>query len=549
MKKVLVFPFLIFALVISTNALEASGDTPDGGISNLDLSKTSKVLADESDVIEIKPGEDTKIRWSEDKIIYDGQVNVNSWAVQTGIDDDAIDVDYFAGDTLRAVVACPDSTIRIFKTEDNGQTWAEAASFFFASGAAREPHIVHGPDSTYHVFCLYERDENDIYTQARRTSNETMISGTNQFLSGDDSVKNYSVCTNRQSFHDYSVFLAYHKGLGGAGEDEIYFTKTTDQGQNWTTPSFVRSGGSGFPDITYGEDEILYIAYLHEDGADNYMIGLRRSTDWGEHWDGSVHIEEDTYPKMGPQIAAAYDGSGNVWLIWPRQDLLTPNDDWGLRWSWSTDSAVTWSPPSWINSNVDSNEVLPSIATDDSYDSDDNIPNVSFIKSYYDWTGDISVRSFYWQTTDSSWSPDSCYADSGAVVTRPVQTYIAGAVPAIAYVGRDAEKVYFDSWANTSGIKEDNDIAVSDGQIDCSLDRNVILGTAVLKYTLSQKTIVNISLVNILGQKVALLDNGEKEIGEHNISVSAENLSQGIYYIVIETANDQKGIAKATVLK
>ena len=544
MKKVLVLSFIIFVLIISTNTLNASGDSPDEGITQ---SAYSKDLATD-DPVEIPPGNDTKIRWFEDKIIYDGTVNVNSWALALGIDDDAIDVDYFAGDTLRAVVACPDSTVRIFKTEDNGQTWSEAASFYFVSGAAREPHIVHGPDSTYHVFCLYERDENDIYTQARKTSDESMISGTGQFLSGDDSAKNYSVCTNRQSFHDYSVFLAYHRGQGGEGEDDIYFTKTTDQGQSWTTPSFVRSGGSGFPDITYGGDEILYIAYLHKDGATD-MIGLRRSLDWGGDWEGSVHIEDDTYPKMGPQIASAYNGSGNVWLIWPRQDLLTTNDDWGLRWSWSNDLAASWSSPLWVNSNVDSNEVLPSIATDDSYDSEDNIPNVTFIKCYYDWSGEMSVRSFYWQTADSSWSADSCYADSGAVLTRPIQTYIAGAIPAIAYVGSGAEKVYFDSWANISGIEEDNDIVVSNGQIDCSLDRNVILGTAALKYTLPQKTTVDISLVNILGQKIASLDNGEKESGEHNISVSAENLSQGIYYIVIETADGQKGIAKAAVLK
>ena len=547
MKKVYVLSFIIFVFAMSANTLKASGDSPDGGITKLDLSSYSKATAND-DPVETKLNEDLKIRWAEDKIIYDGQVNVNSWTVATGIDDDAIDVDYFAGDTLRAVVACADSNIRIFKTEDNGQTWSFVNNIQFLNDNVTEPHIVHGPDSTYHVFVRYLRDQGQLYTRAYKTYDDSPITGAGQYLAGSDSVKNYSVCTNRQSTHDYSVFVAYHKGLGGEGEDQIYFTKTTDKGQSWTSPSHVRSGGSGFPDITYGEGEILYVTYLHKDGSTD-MIGIRKSMDWGESWQGSVNIEDDTYPKMGPQIASAYDGSGNVWLIWPKQDLLTANDDWGLRWSWSTDSGATWSSPTWINSNIDSNEVLPSIATDDSYGSNDNIPNVSFIKSYYDWTGKISVKSFYWQTADNSWSADSCYADSGAVVTRPVQTYMAGATPAIAYVGENSEKVYFDSWANTSGIEEDNDIAVSNGEIECSLDRNVILGAAALQYTLPQKTNVEISLVNILGQKIASLDNGEKESGEHNINVSAENLSQGIYYIVIETANGQKGIAKAAVLK
>ncbi len=554
MKKVLVFSFLICFIISSTNSLKAAVNSPDGNKSQLNLSKISKVLADLSDVIEIKPEDDTKIRWADDKIIYDGLVNVNVWVVAAGIDDDAIDIDYFAGDTLRAVVACPDSTVRIFRTNDNGQTWTEASSFYFMSGGAREPHIVHGTDSTYHVFCVYERDENDIYTQARKTSNDVLISGTGQFLSGDDSVKNYSVCTDRRSNHDYSVFLAYHKGLGGRGEDQIMLTRTTDQGQNWSAPDGLQYQGSGFPDITYGNDNILYETYIYlsdDVGKEkNHTVWARRSLNFGATWDASILTSsEDSFPKMGPQIAAAYDGSGNVWSIWPRQDLTTDHDDWGLRWSWSTDSAETWSPPAWVNSVPDSNEVLPSIAVFDAYNSTGNVPQVSFIKCYHDWTGEISVRSFYWQTSDSSWSVDSCYADSGAVVTRPVQTFIAGGGSAIAYVGEDADKVYFDSWANTSGIEEDNDIAVSNGQIECGLDRNVIIGTAELKYTLLEKTTVDISLVNILGQKVASLDSGEKDNGEHTISVSAENLSQGIYYIVIETENGQKGIAKATVFK
>lgn len=548
MKKEYVFSFIICVFIMGTNTLKASGDSPDGGITKLDLSSYSKDLATD-DPAEIKPNEDLKIRWAEDKIIYDGKVNVNAWTIATGIDDDAIDVDYFAGDTLRAVVACADSNVRIFRSNDNGQTWSFVNNIQFLNDNVTEPYIVHGPDSTYHVFVRYLRDQGQLYTRAYKTYDDSPIGGAGQYLAGSDSVKNYSVCTNRQSTHDYSVFLAYHNGLGGAGLDQVKFTRTTDQGQNWSAPTTLQFVGSGFPELTYGGDNILYETYLAIDSDTNYKINTRRSYDLGANWLSSITLISDTFPKMGPQIAAGYDGEGDVWVIWPRKDLLTANDDWGLRWSWSTDSGATWSSPAWINSNVDSNEVLPSIATDDSYNSEDNIPNVSFIKSYYDGTGEISVRSFYWQTADSSWSADSCYADSGAVVTRPVQTYIAGANPAIAYVGENSEKVYFDSWANTSGIEEDNDNAVSEGKITCNLDRNLILGTAALKYTLSQKTSVDISIVNILGQKVASLDNGEKESGEHNISISTENLSQGIYYIVIETANGQKGITKAAVLK
>ena len=129
MKKMLLFSFLTLFLIISTPTLKA-------------------------DTINTKPEDDTKLRWYEDKIIYDGEVNVNEWATLVGDDDESIDIDYFAGDTLRAVVACPDSTLRIFRSNDNGQTWLNVQESSFG-GSITEPRIVHGPDSTYHIFVRY----------------------------------------------------------------------------------------------------------------------------------------------------------------------------------------------------------------------------------------------------------------------------------------------------------------------------------------------------------------------------------------------------------
>ena len=553
MKKILGFSLILLFVLTTSNSLKAAVNSPDGKNSHLDFSKTSKVLADPADPIVKKP-DDAQIRWADDKIIYDGQVYVNDWeALELGIDNDAIDVDYFAGDTLRAVVACPDSVVRIFRSNDNGLTWEYVHEIGFSFDNITEPKIVHGTDSTYHVFVRYLYNQDRLYTLAFKTNNDESISGTGQYVSGDDSVKNYSVCTNRRSFHDYSIFVAYQRGLGGRGEDQIMFSRTTDQGENWSAPTTLQWSGSGSPDITYGNDNTLHETFIwlsdNVGEEKDYNLRARRSLDFAATWDTSKSIVVDTFPKMGPQIAAAYDGSGDVWIIWPRKDLFTPNDDWGLRWSWSIDTGEVWSSPAWVNSEVDSNEVLPSIAINDAYNSVNRIPQVSFIRCLHNWSGKLWVRSFYWEDDDSSWSLDSCRADSGAVATRPVAAFASEVgIPAVAYVGENSENVYFDSWGN-SGIEEDNDIAVSNGQIDCSLDCNIILGATTLKYTLPKKTNVDISLVNILGQKVSSLESGEKDSGEHTISVSAENLSQGIYYIVIETDNGQKGIAKAAVLK
>jgi hypothetical protein len=486
-----------------------------------------------------------KLRWAGDRLVYTGEVNVNEWAL--GVDDDVIDVDYFAGDTLRAVVACPDSAVRILRSNDNGQSWAQVGAIGPTTvGAVTEPYIVHGPDSTYHVFVRFLTDANNrLYTQARRTYNDVYILGTGEYIEASgDSVNSYSVCTDRAFNHDYTVYLIYNEGTGDSATNQL--TKTTDLGQTWSPPARTNYPDVTFPDITCAGTDLLYLTYTYTSATNTSYVRARRSENGGSTWTTWEDLEADTMPKLRSKIAAALDGSGEVWVIWSKMIIGSPNNDWDLRWAWSQDSADNFSAAATVNSVVDSNETMPSIAVFDAYGSNSSTPHVTFIKGYYDWTGSISVQQFAW--SGGSWGTDTVRSDNAAYLSRPIQTFISSGFPAIAYVGENAENVYFDSWANSSGIEED-DIAVSKGKIECCLDRNIILGTAALKYSLPTATKVEVSLINILGQKVATLDDGEKNSGEHTLSVSAENLSQGIYYIVITTGNGQKGIIKATVLK
>jgi hypothetical protein len=132
-------------------------------------------------------------------------------------------------------------------------------------------------------------------------------------------------------------------------------------------------------------------------------------------------------------------------------------------------------------------------------------------------------------------------------LTRPSIERIASGTYGIVYIASPQEIALFDRSDWISGIPEDS--VNSNGEIECSIDKNIITGTATLKYTLPGETNVDISIANILGQTVATLDNGLKESSEHTISVSAENLSQGIYFIVVKTENGLTGTVKFAVLK
>jgi len=58
-----------------------------------------------------------------------------------------------------------------------------------------------------------------------------------------------------------------------------------------------------------------------------------------------------------------------------------------------------------------------------------------------------------------------------------------------------------------------------------------------IKYSLSKSANVKIEVYNLLGQKVAVLINGEKPAGYHEISFNASSLSSGMYIYKLKSGS------------
>lgn len=69
-----------------------------------------------------------------------------------------------------------------------------------------------------------------------------------------------------------------------------------------------------------------------------------------------------------------------------------------------------------------------------------------------------------------------------------------------------------------------------------------------IKYSVQQNSVVNITVYNIVGQKVAELVNGYKIVGEYEINFNAIGLSSGIYLVRMQ-AGDYTSMIKMTLLK
>lgn len=58
-----------------------------------------------------------------------------------------------------------------------------------------------------------------------------------------------------------------------------------------------------------------------------------------------------------------------------------------------------------------------------------------------------------------------------------------------------------------------------------------------ISYQLNQPVNVELSIQNILGQKIQILDEGNRNAGIHNISFNSDGLASGIYFCVLKTSN------------
>ncbi|HSW56609.1 MAG TPA: T9SS type A sorting domain-containing protein [Ignavibacteriaceae bacterium] len=77
---------------------------------------------------------------------------------------------------------------------------------------------------------------------------------------------------------------------------------------------------------------------------------------------------------------------------------------------------------------------------------------------------------------------------------------------------------------------------------------NPFNSSTIIKYRIPKEERVKLNLYNILGEKILTLFEGEQEAGEHQISLSSDELPSGIYFYSLEAASTRL-IKKLTIIK
>jgi hypothetical protein len=221
---------------------------------------------------------------------------------------------------------------------NDGASWSEGLNITNASGCwwTAKPAIAVGSDGNINVVLFargsFEDEESGIY-----------------FTRSTDNGENWSERVNISTLADFFSRFDIEVDNTGAinviwntdlsGNHEIYFSRSTDNGENWSEALNISNSSldSLAPEITVDSSGNINVVWQEDTISSEYVVYFSRSTDNGENWSEALNISNTLGSSGAPGIAV--DSDGNIGVIWSNGH----SGNHEVYFSRSTDSGVNWS--------------------------------------------------------------------------------------------------------------------------------------------------------------------------------------------------------------
>lgn len=223
---------------------------------------------------------------------------------------------------------------------DSGNTWSPTQRLTWSSDDSRYPAA--SVDSSGNLYVSWREDisGNNMEIYLKKSTN----SGTNwgaikrlTWNSGDSASP--QIATDSSN----NVHIVWNDN--SSGNYEIMYKKSTNGGANWSASQRLtwNTGHSTLPFIAAGSGSIIYIVW-NDNVSGNHEIYFKKSTNSGNNWSSPGRLTWNSGDSSAPVITV--DSSGNLHLVWedqtPGKCEIFYKKSTNTGTSWSAVQRLTW---------------------------------------------------------------------------------------------------------------------------------------------------------------------------------------------------------------
>ncbi len=475
------------------------------------------------------------------------------------------------------IIAAASNLYYFYISTDGGKSW-NSKSISSTFGVWGDPSVIFDDNGFAYFAHLSNPRKNGywidrIVVQRSTDNGQTFNNGAGiGFNSPKNQDKEWLACDLTNSPFHGNIYVTWtefddYGSHSQSDSSRILFSRSTDAGLSWSRPIKVsdKSGNCIDGDQTaegavpaVGPNGEIYVAWARNDS-----IFFDKSTDGGNSFGKDIFVTEQPggwdFDIQGidrcnglPVTACDVSHSpfrGNIYVLWG--DKRNGNADVFLIKS--TNGGNSWGNPVKVNNDhSDRDQFLPWMAVDSS--------NGNIYAIFYDRrnTSGVATEVYLACSTDGGETFEN-FKISESPFSPTSRVFFGDYTNIAAYKGKirpvwmRLENSQLSVW--TALIDEDSLLnKVSNENLTAS---NFSLGqnypnpanpTTVIPFTLKKGSNIELSVFNVLGQKVEVLYKGFETTGKHEIEFNASQFATGIYFYRL-TSGVNFLVRKMTILK